>query len=467
MKETGTKDKVTKVEQYGVEHIPENQRHGSPPRIFTLWFAANLTIADYVLGVLCTTPVPNGFGLTVSQSIPILLLGNVLGGLLVGLSGAMGPKLGFPQMFSSRSVFGRKGNYLLGGFNWVSTIGWFAVNTILGAKAILVLAPSSNFYAIALILVAAQVLIAIYGHDFIHLFEKWMSVILGILWAGVLILSVSRIGTATSYVPVGGPAFGSMLGALGLALGSSFSYIMSWSPYASDYSRYLPSRSSQVRIILLALAGGAIASFGVEVIGALVSSLTSGNSNYFASLYSFAGEFGIFAIGAVVLGAIAANALNIYTNSLSALVLDVKTKRWVTVVVGGIVGLAIALLGGLHFELFFENFLLTLDYWITPWLAIILVDFFVIRRTTTSSILGASDFDLRSLGIYAFSIVVSVPFMNPPYVIPSPYNHFVGALNGWFGGADFSYFISFGIAGFLYFVYRKIAKASPKTIPQL
>jgi nucleobase:cation symporter-1, NCS1 family len=468
LNEAGAKDRATSVEQFGVEHIPESQRHGSPRRIFTLWFAANLTIADYVVGVLCTSPYPNGFGLTVSQSFPILLIGNLLGGLLLGFSGAMGPKLGFPQMFSSRSVFGRKGNYALGGFNWVSTIGWFAVNTILGTEAIRVLAPSANFYAVALILVAIQVLIAIYGHDFIHLFEKWMSIVLGILWAGVLLLSLLHIGKALTYVPAGGPWYGSMLGALGLALSSSFSYIMSWSPYSSDYSRYLPTGSSQARITVLALAGGATASFGVEVIGSLVGSLTGGNSSYFSALYSFAGEFGIFAIAAVVLGAIAANALNIYTNSLSALVLDVKTKRWVTVVVGGIVGLAIAYLAGANFESFFENFLLTLDYWITPWLAIILVDFFVIKRTSTSSILRARDFDFPALGIYAVSILISVPFMDPPYVIASPYNHLVGALNGWFGGADFSYFISFGIAAVLYLFYRKMSKSgSSVNAPQL
>jgi NCS1 family nucleobase:cation symporter-1 len=468
LKEADAKDRATSVEQYGIEHIPESQRHGSPRRIFTLWFAANLTIADYVVGVLCTTPSSSGgFGLTVFQAFPILLIGNLLGGLLLGLSGAMGPKLGFPQMFSSRSVFGRKGNYPLGAFNWVSTIGWFAVNTILGSEAIRVLAPSANFYAVALILVAIQVLIAIYGHDFIHFFEKWMSVVLGILWAGVLALSLLHIGSALSYVPTGGPVFGSVVGALGLALSSSFSYIMSWSPYASDYSRYLPIGTSRTRTTLLALAGGAIASFGVEVIGSLVGGLTGGNSNYFSALYSFAGDFGVFAIGAVVLGAIAANALNIYTNSLSALVLDVKTKRWITVVVGGIVGLAIAFVAGANFESFFENFLLTLDYWITPWLAIILVDFFIIKRTSTSSILQAKEFDFPALGIYSFSILVSVPFMSPPYVIPSPYNVFVGALNSWFGGADFSYFISFGIAAMLYFVYRSMSKSASPVSPKL
>lgn len=460
MRKTSDEEKATSIERFGIEHIPEEARHGSPGRIFTLWFAANLTIADYVIGVLCTV----AFGLTVVQSIPILLLGNALGGLVLGLSAAMGPKLGFPQMFSSRSVFGRRGNYPLGALNWISTVGWFAVNTVLGAEAVVVIAKNANFYVVSVILVAIQLLIAIYGHDLIHLFEKWMSVILGILWTGVFLLTMFHLRQALSYLPAGGSATAPTIGALGIALASSFSYIMSWSPYASDYSRYLPTGSSRARVVFFALSGGAIASFAVEVIGALVGSITNSLS-YFSSLYTFSGLFGIFAIGAVVLGAIAANSLNIYTNSLSALVLDVRAKRWLTVLVGGIIGLGIALIGGINFEAFFENFLLTLDYWITPWLAIILVDFFVLRRTSAQSVLQAKSYDFPALAIYALSILASVPFMVPLFTIPYPLNQFVGALNVWFGGADFSYFISFIIAAIVYFAYRKFTR--PKSLNSL
>ncbi|MCL5067427.1 MAG: cytosine permease [Thaumarchaeota archaeon] len=139
---TATRDKATEIEKLGIEHVPSEQRHGSSGRTFTLWFAANLTIADYVIGVLITAV----FGLTLLQSIPIMIAGNVLGGLVVGLSGAMGPKLGFPQMFSSRSSFGKRGNYIPGALNWISTAGWFTVNTILGTMAIQALIPSANYY---------------------------------------------------------------------------------------------------------------------------------------------------------------------------------------------------------------------------------------------------------------------------------------------------------------------------------
>ncbi|MDG6900949.1 MAG: cytosine permease [Nitrososphaerota archaeon] len=433
-----------KVEAYGVEHIPDGARHGAANRTFTLWFAANLTIADYAIGVLTTTV----FGLSALQAIPVLALGNMLGGLFLGLSAAMGPKLGFPQMFSSRASFGARGNYAPGAFNWVSTVGWFTVNTILGTEAVLAVVPSANFSAVAAAMVVAQVVIAVYGHDFIQLFERIMSAVLGLLFLFIFLLTVPHLGQVLGPGTVAAPS----LGTLATVFAISFSYIMSWSPYASDYSRYMPSSTSGRRVAVYALAGGGLASLAVEVIGALVGA-TNGIPTV-VGLNAFAGQFGWVAMLAIVLGGVAANALNIYTNALSALVLDIKARRSTMVVVGGIAGLLLALLGGAAFESFFENFLLVLDYWITPWLAIVLVDFYLARRTSVSSVEGAPSYDFGSLGVYVLSVLVSVPFMVPPSSPGFP----VGSLSGWFGGADFSYFISFAIAAVLTFLLRGRAR---------
>jgi NCS1 family nucleobase:cation symporter-1 len=444
-------DRPASVERTGIEHIPPEDRHGSPGRVFTLWFAANLTVADYVIGVLCV----QAFDLTVAQSIPVLLAGNLLGGALLGLSAAMGPRLGYPQMLSSRSSFGRRGNYLFGGMNWISTVGWFTVNTILGVEALEAVFPGVNFYASATGLVALQVVVAVYGHDFIHLFEKVMSLVLGILFFGVFLLTLPKLGAAFSFVPTEGSAGMPALGPVGVVLAASFSYLMSWSPYASDYSRYLPTGVSGKRVALFALAGGAAASFAIEAIGALVGSLTPA-AGFFTDLYHFAGWFGPLAIVAIILGAMAANALNIYTNALSALVLDIRAKRWLMVVVGGLVGLALSFAGQANFVFNYQDFLFLLDYWITPWLGIVLVDYFVAKRTTVDSSSNPPLWDWRALAAYVAAVLVSVPFMVPLNPINGqPLGSPFGAFASVFGGADFSYFISFGVAVVLSFVLRR------------
>lgn len=433
-------DKPVEVEKIGIEHVPEGVRHGSPNRTFTLWFAANLTIADYVIGVLTTVY----FGFTMAQAIPVLLVGNLLGGLFLGLAAAMGPSLGFPQMLSSRASFGRRGNYVPGALNWMSTVGWFTVNTILAVIALQVVFPGANFVLSAAAYVIIQAVIAIYGHDFIHLFEKAMSIVLGLLFVLIFVLTIPDLGRAFSYSP-GGPGSVLSLGSVGLLLVASFSYLMSWAPYASDYSRYLAPSTSKKKVMILALAGGAISSFALEVLGALVGSLTPSetiSSGYFGGLNSFAGHYGTLAMFTLILGAFAADALNLYTNSLSALVLDLKAKRWTTVAAGAVAGFIIAVAVGTNFESFFENFLLALSYWITPWLAIVLVDFYVAKRTSVETSANPAEWDWPALLIYGFSILVSVPFMVPPLTLGYP----VGALSSWFGGADFSYYVSFAVA---------------------
>lgn len=446
-------DRPVMVEKVGIEHIPDDQRHGSPGRVFTLWFAANLTIADYVIGVLCVLPSPSyGFGLSVSQAIPILLVGNLLGGLFVGLAAAMGPSLGFPQMMSSRASFGRLGNYLPGALNWTSTVGWFTVNTILAVFALQVIFPGANFVLGAAAYVVIQALIAIYGHDFIHLFEKVMSVVLGLLFLLIFALTVPNLSAAFSYVPAGATGAVSF-GALGTTLVACFSYLMSWSPYASDYSRYLPRSASKSRILLLALAGGAASSFAVEVVGALVGSITpvQSESSYFGGLNSAAGTFGWLAMVTLILGAFAADALNLYTNSLSALVLGVRTNRWKTVAAGAVAGFVIAVAVGEQFEPFYEGFLLLLSYWIMPWLAIVLVDFFLLHRTTAEASANPLSWDRKALSVYIIAVLVSVPFMVPTLQLGYPF----GSLAYLFGGADFSYFVSFVVACVLAFAVRK------------
>jgi len=442
-------DRPAEIEQTGIEHIPEEARHGTPGRVFTLWFAANLTVADYVVGVLSVQV----FGLTVAQALPVLLVGNIAGGLVLGLSASMGPRLGYPQMLSSRSSFGRKGNYPLGALNWISTVGWFTVNTILGVAALQAVYPGLNFYLAATVLVAIQVVVAVYGHDFIHLFEKVMSIVLGVLFLGVFVLTLPRLGDAFSFVPPGGSPGFPALGAVGIVFAASFSYIMSWSPYASDYSRYLPSSSSARKVALYALAGGAGASFAIETVGALVGSLTNPTVPFFQALYGFSGSFGLFAIAGILLGAVAANALNIYTNALSALVVDIKARRWVAVVAGGVVGLALSMVGQVNFVTNFENFLLALDYWITPWLAIVLVDYFVFHRTTPESSANPLSWDWKALASYSISVLVSVPFMVPAVNLGYPFGSFAYV----FGGADFSYFVSFGVAAALTLLIRRQA----------
>ena len=249
------------MEKIGIEHVEEEERHGRSFSAFTLWFGANLTIADFALGSLFFV-----LGVPFSSIMLAIIAGNVIGGLLLGLMASMGPSFGYPQMMISRAVMGRSGNVPFAVANWISTVGWFTVNIILGGYA-LQLAFGLPFYVAAGILVVVDVVLATYGHDIIHTFEKVMSVVLAVMFAGMTILAYSRMGANFSAYEASA-SFNLYFWALVLAV--VFSYLMSWSPYASDYSRYLPRTSSKWKLVAYTTAGGAIASAWAELAGFFV-----------------------------------------------------------------------------------------------------------------------------------------------------------------------------------------------------
>jgi len=357
---------------------------------------------------------------------------------------AMGPIFGFPQMMVSRAVMGRRGNFPFALANWISTVGWFTVNIILGGFA-LQLAFGLPFYIAAAILVVADVALAIYGHDIIHLFEKVMSVVLAVMFAAILVISYGKFSAQLpAYLQLPTVSFNPYFFALVVAL--AFSYLMSWSPYASDYSRYLPRSTSKPRIVAYTMAGGVIASAWVEIIGFVVY-VGANNSalSPIQALGAVSGGYAVFALLAVVLGAIAADALNIYSNSLSALVVYGKAKRTHTVLLAGVVGFILALAGASNFGTFYQNFLLTLDYWITPWIGVMLAAVFVAK--ITSGVENARSFLTNGLASYVVGLLVSVPFMN----LTSYGISYIGPVASVMQGADVSYFVAFGIS-FVVFV---------------
>ena len=431
-------DRVATPEPYSIEHIPFAERHGHSRQLLWLWLAANLTIADFAIGF-----IPVAIGLSLAPALLALALGNILGGLVLAWSAAMGPAAGFPQMFIGRRSFGRAGGYIPAGLNWLSTAGWFTVNTILGAFAIQLLVPGLPFIVAAVALVAVQTLLVIYGHNLIQVFERYLAAVLGVLFLTALIIALTHGSTIGAWHPKGGNTL--ILFAIVLAI--SFSYIMSWSPYASDYSRYLPEITSRSYLALNVFLGAALASFVTEVVGVLVAILAPGAASPVAALKAAMGDFGTIAVIAVILGATTANVLNLYSNTMSARVLDVRLTRWQLAILGGVLGIVFALLGYQKFAQNYQDFLVALDYWIMPWLAIVLLDYYRFRHRNAVEFSQVPGWNFSGLIAFVVGLAISIPFMAERF--------YTGPLSSWFGGADFGYFIGFIAAGCVYLVLNR------------
>jgi nucleobase:cation symporter-1, NCS1 family len=438
-------DRVAVPEPYSIEHIPFAERHGHSRQLLWLWLAANLTIADYAIGF-----VPVALGLAIGPAILALAIGNILGGLVLAWSAAMGPAAGYPQMFIGRRAFGHIGGYIPAALNWLSTAGWFTVNTILGSFAIELLIPGIPFWLAALVLVVAQTLLVIYGHNLIQAFERYMAAILAILFAIATVIALTHGSTISAWQPK--PVAGN-LALFAIVLAISFSYIMSWSPYASDYSRYLPEITSRSYIAIYVFIGSVVASFLTEVVGVLVAILAPGAATPIAALKTAMGGFGVLAVIAVILGATTANVLNLYSNTMSAKVLDVRLPRWQLAIVGGALGLVLAVIGYQNFTQNYQNFLIVLDYWIMPWLAVVLLDFYVFGHREPLMFSQAAPANWNGLIAWVVGLAVSLLFISEQFQVLGLKAH--GPFASLFGDADFGYFIGFLVAGLVYVVLNR------------
>lgn len=369
--EYGTK--VIAVEPGGAEFAPLNERHGKPVHLLWTWLSPNLEFATVFLGVLATGII----GLTFWQAFFAILLGTGLGSFTHGVLSGRGPRYGVPQMVLSRIAFGWFGNVLPAGLNAIiAGIGWFAVNSVSGALALNALTTLPKWLCL-LVVVAFQVVIAFYGHNLVQTFERYAAPVLAVIFAIACIMTFTKADFGST-----AHASGAGIGGFLVIVGATFGYAAGWNPYAADYTRYLPADSSPVKTGLSAGLGVFLSCFVLEVAGAASVSIAFGG-NPTEDFTSYLGTFmGDLTLLAIALGAVAANAINIYSGALSFTALGfripLKTARAVTALVFGVLGLIVAFLG-LNDISKYENFLLVISYWIGPWLGVYLVDWYLRR----------------------------------------------------------------------------------------
>ncbi len=440
-------DEVLHVEPHGIDPISSSERHGKPHSLFTLWFSANLEFATLTLGVLSV----GVFGLNFWQAAIAIIVGTVLGTLFLGLLTTFGYRWGVPQLIQSRAAFGFVGNFLPSIFNFIAGIGWYAVNTVLGVYALQWLLPI-GFFPDLVIMIAIQAVVSVYGHNLIHWVERISALVLAIVF---IIITVYAIGHIHFNIPqnIKGEGATGTLGSFILSIAVSLSYVFGWMTFSSDYSRYLPKNTSFKRAFNAAFWGVVIPCVWLELLGAGLATikfvatptdLISGIMPHFLV---------VLAMLAIILGTVTANVLNIYSGSLSLLAIDVKwiraivPKRWVAALIIGILGGVLSYVGGkTGYYQNYNNFLLVLSYWVSPWLAVVVTDYAMHRRHGHE----VSDFYENSgtvrAGLWAFIIglIASVPFFNQ-----QAFSGFMAKTYPQIG--DISYYVSFIVAAIVYY----------------
>jgi purine-cytosine permease-like protein len=442
-------DRIAAVEPGGIEYIPERERHGRPIDLFWTWMSPNLEFATVFVGVIPITIFGGAFWPTAIA----LVLGSALGSLTHAILSSWGPKFGIPQMVQARGAFGFLGNILPAGLNtFTAGVGWFIVNSVSGAFALQSLF-GWRFWIGYVLVVVAQVGVAFIGHNFVHVFERAVFPYLAVVFAiaTVVILTKAHYGAGFDH---GAPVpFGGSSAAFILALFISYGYAVGWNPYASDYSRYLPTSVDRKRVALWAGLGVFVSCAVLEIVGAGVGTLHGTSSNPTTNFTHPLGHaLGDAVLIGITIGAVAANVLNIYSGAMSFLTIGIRLplrlRRALVALASGTLGLVIGLVfkadvgPGSHYE----NFLLAITYWITPYLAVVLVDYWLRH--------GAYDerefFDRRRLRwraplAMAAGMAASVPFWDQAHPIPEGYFPKHHPQIG-----DLSFFVGFIVAALVY-----------------
>jgi len=318
------------------------------------------------------------------------------------------------------------------------------------------LPPSPAFSWVAMLIVlTAETLIAIYGHATIIAAEKWISLALIALFLGFLAIVLPQVDWA--HAMAGTKPGDAGLGAWLLAMGLVFSYPISWTNFASDYSRYLPS-STPWRSIVRAAGGGQFVSLVFcEIIGVVFAMAVGGAlSDPVADLPKVLhGWTMTLFLLAIILGSIAANVPNGYTAGLGLLALRIPMRRVTSIL--AIAGITLAFRAvTLIYGRFFDLYQQWLDYiliWTCPWVAIVVVDYFMRGGRYDSADLmrwGSGRYWFQSgvfwPGIAAFFAGLGAFFLganSDMYASP--------LMTRYFGGADLSFEAGITVAAVVYY----------------
>jgi NCS1 nucleoside transporter family len=444
-------DKVAAVEPGGVEVIPLDERHGRPINLFWTWTSPNMEFATITVGLLG----PVAFGMSFGQSVLAIVIGTLLGSITHAVLSGWGPSSGLPQMVLSRRAFGFLGNILPAGINSVvAGIGWFAVNSVSGTLALHDLATGVPKPLCLLVIVIAQIVIAFLGHNLIHVFERYAFPVLTVVFVvgGIIVFTKAHPGAHVAYGP------GGFSGGFLALLAAAFGYACGWNPYASDYTRYLPPDTPRRSVGLYAGAGVFVSCVFLEIVGAAVAS--AGNTAIDPLSFSdlLPTWLGKLALLCIAIGAIAANALNIYSGAISFVALGIKLPthiaRAVVAGVFGVIGFFVALSGLHDAGEKYTNFLLIIAYWIGPWLAVVLLERVFRRGEDPLRWLGEKN-NVNWAGPIAMAVGAGISiwlFANqyPRYIAPVPTHHPA------FG--DLTFEVGFVIAAILYTVLFPIFK---------
>jgi nucleobase:cation symporter-1, NCS1 family len=370
-----------KLEQRGIDLIPDAERKMKPAGLFWLWSGAVFNVEFFYYGTLIMF-----FGLSVPQAVAVILIGNLFYALL-GFASLQGPKTGTTAFMVSRASFGQNGNRLVAFFNWITQVG-FEIEGIFFVVATVILLFSLHGTKldtpakVVVIIVAAllQMVIPLLGHATISKVLRYLGYIFIVFFAVLAGFTFNRLHLSTFHVkPVSFAVWTTAL-VLIISVGG-----LGWTENGNDYSRYLPRSTPASKTFWAATLGGAVPSIILELLGVFAFTITGklvgitqlGVPESFPSW--FVTPFLIFAVFQLL----AINTIDMYSSGVTLQALGLPIRRWGAVIIDTVVCAGVTayiLFGKATFYSYFSGFLLYIVVWLGPWFGILITDYLLRGR---------------------------------------------------------------------------------------
>jgi len=358
----------------------------STGRLLMIWLAANLVVTTLLTGTLFVPDVPYGLVLL------LIVGGTVAGATVLVAVGTIGRRTGLPTMALTRGPFGTRGSLLPVAANVIILMGWSWVQAMLAGIAldyiVMTFTGFSNPVIFAVLCQTIVVILAIFGHAGVARVEPWFAVVILAIAAYIFVVSFASFGPA-EYGAIAAPA--EPFYTPGLVFDVVLATAISWTVLAADFNRFARSNRASVIGSGVGYTLSTVISMSLGATAMAYVILSGGEAIPFDPVTIIAPFGWVFGL-AIFLSVMATNTMVVYgmvTTVVNA-VPGSRLKFLPTAIILGILSIVGATFSGLLNQ--FTTFLVTIGALFAPIFAIMIVDYYVIKR-------GSYDRDiLRSTG---------------------------------------------------------------------
>lgn len=328
------------MEQYGIEVIPDEKRT-------VKWWDISSMVLNFVVnpGTIVISGSLIAAGLSFYQSLLTGFFSIIMGFSIYLVAATVGVDYGIPGIVSMRSVFGIRGSWITSGLRVVSSIYWFAFQTISGALGLTAVLKVLFDKEVSLVLVSLmfaflQVLVATFGYNSLRILSRF-AFVLKIIFAIIIVLVLMNY-PADSFHPSAVFSFATGDGVKWALIGIwSTSMAAAWFSNftdAADFCRYSKTRVDMwIGTIVAAIIGQLICSF----VGGYAVAASMGQADNAFDVIVSASNGAIWFLGLLVVFIIldnwCINVQNLYTGGLALTsIFEGIGRFWGTIIVSAV-----------------------------------------------------------------------------------------------------------------------------------